>query len=77
MSLWQRIFNVIMVLIVLYFFWLTSNYRAVMQAKTQLDELQTEVIAEMWKSIENLKDTGPAIYSDDRIDVINWHEKRN
>ena len=46
-SLWQRAFNILIIIIALYFFWLTANYRAVLKVQQAVDKAQTAAIVAM------------------------------
>jgi len=46
-SFWQRAFNILVVILALYFFWLTANYRAMWTIQQRLDAEQSEAIVNL------------------------------
>jgi hypothetical protein len=50
-SLWQRLFNIFIIIIALYFFYVTANYRVLWIVKQQVDAEQTELIIKLSDTI--------------------------
>jgi hypothetical protein len=50
-SLWQRAFNILVIILALYFFWLTANYRAILIVQQKVDNTQTAAISEIQKKL--------------------------
>ena len=53
-SLWQRLFNVLILIFVLYFFWLTANYRAMWEARLKIDAAYS-VLSDVINNMESEK----------------------
>ena len=48
-SLLQKIFNILVIIIALYFFWLTANYRSIVNIQLEIDQWQTSAIMQLQK----------------------------